>query len=68
MKSFCGGELKNEGWKGRKVEGEKINKKIEGFDTRCANNFFESHNIRHFGVFLTIRISQRSLQEARRAL
>jgi hypothetical protein len=26
--------------KGGRVEGEKINKKIEGFDTRYADNFF----------------------------
>jgi hypothetical protein len=25
--------------KGRRVEGEKIKKKIEGFDTLCVNNF-----------------------------
>jgi hypothetical protein len=31
IKSFCGG-LKNEGWKGRRVEG----KKIEGFENLFA--------------------------------
>jgi hypothetical protein len=37
IKSFCGcyTGLKNEGWKGGRVEGEKF----EGFDTRCADNF-----------------------------
>jgi hypothetical protein len=45
------GGLKNEGWKGRRVEGEKFKKEIEGFDTLFVNKFQILYYMRNFTAF-----------------
>jgi len=54
IKSFCGGRSKNEGWKGRKVEGEKtrrLKRRLKASKPCLSANPHELHNNRHFEVF-----------------
>jgi hypothetical protein len=53
-KKFLRGELKNEGWKGRRVEGEKLRRLKRGLKASTPGvqtTFIESHNIQHFTAF-----------------
>jgi hypothetical protein len=53
IKSFCGGRLKNEGWKGRRVEGEKVRSlkmRLKASKPCVQANSNKLSNIRHFGA------------------